>query len=91
MPASGSFAVRDRAVKDGLNDPYPWPYDGDLRAENTALVVVDMQTAFCGIGGNVERMGYGLSLTAHRSNRSPPVLGTMPPRPACRTAAVGAY
>jgi hypothetical protein len=30
-------------------DPYPWPYDGDLRPANTALIVIDMQTDFCGI------------------------------------------
>src|SRR5207249_11347285 len=44
-------------------DPYPWPYDGDLRPVNTALIVIDMQTDFCGIGGYVDRMGYDLSLT----------------------------
>jgi nicotinamidase-related amidase len=44
-------------------DPYPWPYDGALRADNTAVVVIDMQTDFCGIGGYVDTMGYDLSLT----------------------------
>ena len=44
-------------------EPYRWPYDGDLRPANTALVIIDMQTDFCGPGGYVDRMSYDLSLT----------------------------
>jgi len=43
--------------------PYPWPYDGDLTPANTALVIIDMQTDFCGIGGYVDKMGYDIGMT----------------------------
>ena len=44
-------------------EPYPWPYNGNLKPANTALIVIDMQTDFCGVGGYVDKMGYDLSLT----------------------------
>ncbi len=44
-------------------DPYLYPFDGDLRPENTALIIIDMQTDFCGVGGYVDKMGYDLALT----------------------------
>jgi biuret amidohydrolase len=44
-------------------DPYKWPWNGDLRPDNTALIVIDMQTDFCGKGGYIDLLGYDISVT----------------------------
>jgi nicotinamidase-related amidase len=41
--------------------PYAWPFDGDLRPQNTALIIIDMQTDFCGKGGYIDGLGYDLT------------------------------
>ncbi|MBS62983.1 isochorismatase family cysteine hydrolase [Salinisphaera sp.] len=44
-------------------DPYRWPFDNEVALSKLAVIVIDMQTDFCGRGGYVDRMGYDLSLT----------------------------
>src|SRR6267142_2684871 len=69
------------------SEPYAWPYNGDLRPENTALIIIDMQTDFCGVGGYVDKMGYDLSLTreGHR-----PDLTDLPANKRWRSRQIGA-
>jgi nicotinamidase-related amidase len=58
-------------------NPYPWPYEGLAHPANTALVIIDMQTDFCGPGGYVDTMGYDLSLTRAPIEPIKAVLGAM--------------
>lgn len=43
--------------------PYPWPHDGSIDPEHTAVMNIDWQRDFCGPGGYLDAMGYDLSLT----------------------------
>ena len=54
--------------------PYPWPYNGDLRPDNTALIVIDIQTDCCGKGGYTDLLGY-----YHQNSRT--ATEPTPPRP----------
>jgi biuret amidohydrolase len=63
--------------------PYAWPYNGNLTPANTALIIIDMQTDFCGVGGYVEQMGYDISLTRAPIAPIKSLLSTMRERGYC--------
>jgi biuret amidohydrolase len=70
------------------SDPYPWPYNGDLRPENTAIIVIDMQTDFCGHGGYVDKMGYDHVIHTREGHR--PDLSDLPENKRWRSQRIGA-
>lgn len=44
-------------------DPYPWPHDGRLLPETTALLIIDMQRDFCDPEGYLASSGYDIAHT----------------------------
>lgn len=42
--------------------PYLWPYNGELRADNTAIIFIDMQQDFLCPGGYIDRLGYDIEM-----------------------------
>ncbi|MBS0232339.1 MAG: cysteine hydrolase [Proteobacteria bacterium] len=44
-------------------EPYPWPHDGHLRPDTTALLVIDMQRDFCDPNGYLASLGYDIAAT----------------------------
>ncbi len=43
-------------------ESYPFPWNGDLRPENTAILVIDMQVDFCGEDGWAEMAGADMAV-----------------------------
>jgi nicotinamidase-related amidase len=58
-------------------EPHAWPFDGDLRKENTALVVIDMQVDFCSPGGFGDQVGIDVSILRQPIEPLQRVLGAM--------------
>ncbi|WP_082486909.1 isochorismatase family cysteine hydrolase [Methylobacterium sp. Leaf89] len=63
VPATPLAPTAVDAARYAAAEPYPWPFDGALRPDNTALIIIDMQIDFCGPGGYVDAMGYDIGLT----------------------------
>ncbi|MBE9182998.1 cysteine hydrolase [Oculatella sp. LEGE 06141] len=46
-----------------IADPYPFPCHGELNAHDTAIIIIDVQTDFCSVGGYLDQKGFDYSLT----------------------------
>jgi biuret amidohydrolase len=42
-------------------DPFPWPITGHLNPARAAVMVIDMQTDFCAVGGYLDSLGYDIA------------------------------
>src|SRR3954447_111225 len=44
-------------------EPYNFPFDQSMTADNTALMIIDMQHDFLGKGGYIDQMGLDVTIT----------------------------
>ena len=45
-------------------NPYAWPFDGTWSPQDTALIIIDMQTDFLKAGGYCDQMALDIGLTS---------------------------
>ncbi|MEP4379785.1 MAG: isochorismatase family cysteine hydrolase [Paracoccaceae bacterium] len=55
--------VADSVLPPLVAQPYAFPFDGNWNPQNTALIVIDVQTDFCLPSGYVDQMGVDVGLT----------------------------
>ena len=61
--ANGSIGRRSKSCPRFPAIPMTGRSTANITPQNTTLIIIDMQTDFCGKGGYVDAMGYDLSLT----------------------------
>jgi nicotinamidase-related amidase len=57
--------------------PYAWPFDRAWSPQDTALVIIDMQTDFLSAGGYCDQMGLDIGLTSSAIAPAKSILGRM--------------
>jgi len=69
--------ISDKIFSPVKAEIYDWPFDGDLRTTNTALLTIDMQHDFCSPGGFIDRLGLPVTGTRAVIPAIREVLGAM--------------
>jgi biuret amidohydrolase len=58
-------------------NPYAWPFDGTWSPQDTALIIIDMQTDFLKAGGYCDQMALDIGLTSSAIEPTRVVLARM--------------